>query len=682
MSALSSLSSSLSLCTDCVGLLKTLREKSSDDLWDEASLILTALQALVESPLSGTASLASSTAGGSTVGADPTFYALIGSISDQLRDIRSMLGTLANGSVVKRALLSGRLRARLDRKLALLDHSRQHLAPFLIPIVELRSQVEEAATDTGGGGSKSASQYASLASVARISDALGRSIFAAAANNAPGALYAKLARLVEVLREQPRDIADLVRGQDAVARLEAILDPSHSGSVSIGRFDSFLHGFGPLPSAAGRVRDIVTAPWFHSYLSSEEAVRLLRDTEEGTYLVRFSKSKPGNFAIALRATSSTTPVKHARIDTRGDGRFGLQKKRYDSLAALLAGTPHLKQPFHAPLLLQPYFHGDLTELEATEILSGSEPGTFLVRFALDKPSDAYAISYVDDARHVRHVSVTRDRLQDNRLAVMSFDFATDKATSVEDIVSANGALLRHAAPKFEDPAGDGVDDGAGELVSSTVYGNLEGGAATGANVPGLPAGLQMSEGAYGFVPGAGKRTSTKLPALPPPSRAGYTNRGLPRNSASPSSPPSGTAAASAAAVPLPADASYGMIPGRMGGLPTAGRASRPTVPAATRGTGGVGNSGRSPPARSLPMPAQSGEQHTIVPLDNGMELHAGIVTLVGERTLLPVHQATMVQLTPVGVNQAIFLSNDLRAIQGGREGDKVSWTALVQKKKR
>lgn len=38
--------------------------------------------------------------------------------------------------------------------------------------------------------------------------------------------------------------------------------------------------------------------WFHGYLSSKEAEKLLTGLPTGAFLMRFTKAKPGNFAAA------------------------------------------------------------------------------------------------------------------------------------------------------------------------------------------------------------------------------------------------------------------------------------------------------------------------------------------------------------------------------------------------
>lgn len=48
-----------------------------------------------------------------------------------------------------------------------------------------------------------------------------------------------------------------------------------------------------------QVRLILTAPWFHGFLTSREAELLLEDQPPGTFLIRFSRSSGGSFALAF-----------------------------------------------------------------------------------------------------------------------------------------------------------------------------------------------------------------------------------------------------------------------------------------------------------------------------------------------------------------------------------------------
>jgi hypothetical protein len=70
----------------------------------------------------------------------------------------------------------------------------------------------------------------------------------------------------------------------------------------------------PLPSP------LTNEPWFHGDLSSDDAADLLADTTVGTFLVRFSGSTPGTFAISWHATTET--VSHVRFSRSVVSRRG------------------------------------------------------------------------------------------------------------------------------------------------------------------------------------------------------------------------------------------------------------------------------------------------------------------------------------------------------------------------
>ena len=77
----------------------------------------------------------------------------------------------------------------------------------------------------------------------------------------------------------------------AETALSETLDAHQTGYVSVHKFAGFLGAFGPVRNCVDNVLAVVNAGWFHWYLSSAEAARLLANQPTGTFLVRFSKSK-------------------------------------------------------------------------------------------------------------------------------------------------------------------------------------------------------------------------------------------------------------------------------------------------------------------------------------------------------------------------------------------------------
>ncbi|XP_065219883.1 tyrosine-protein phosphatase corkscrew-like isoform X2 [Planococcus citri] len=97
--------------------------------------------------------------------------------------------------------------------------------------------------------------------------------------------------------------------------------------------------------------------WFHGHLSGKEAEKLILEKgKNGSFLVRESQSKPGDFVLSVRTDDRVTHVKIRSLDNKYDVGGG---EKFDSLTELIeyyrqnpmvetSGTVvHLKQPFHA-----------------------------------------------------------------------------------------------------------------------------------------------------------------------------------------------------------------------------------------------------------------------------------------------------------------------------------------------
>ncbi|KRT81496.1 hypothetical protein AMK59_5764, partial [Oryctes borbonicus] len=98
--------------------------------------------------------------------------------------------------------------------------------------------------------------------------------------------------------------------------------------------------------------------WFHGHLSGKEAEKLILDKgKNGSFLVRESQSKPGDFVLSVRTDDKVT---HVMIRCTHDNRYDVGGgEQFDSLAELIehykknpmvetTGTVvHLKQPFNA-----------------------------------------------------------------------------------------------------------------------------------------------------------------------------------------------------------------------------------------------------------------------------------------------------------------------------------------------
>jgi len=214
--------------------------------------------------------------------------------------------------------------------------------------------------------------------------------------------------------------------------LISILDNSFTGSVTRTKFSEFIKSFGPLSECMSNVIKIVSTPWFQGYMTAEESQKYLETEEVGTFLVRFSNSKGGAFALdyvrlaemnqaqPLYGPMLTTNVRksyeHAVESNSDYGSFFARKivssvliesvgigfklkenytdKLFKTLQEVLNHYKNvLVQPFVSNLANEPWFHGNINTDEAEELLRGQLPGTFLIRFS--SQIGCFATSFVD-----------------------------------------------------------------------------------------------------------------------------------------------------------------------------------------------------------------------------------------------------------------------------------------------
>lgn len=182
--------------------------------------------------------------------------------------------------------------------------------------------------------------------------------------------------------------------------LSSIIDHSHTGYVSAFRFSEFLKGFGPIKKAISKMSRVVREPWFYHFLSQKEAKHLLYGEKPATFLVRFSKSRPGSFALEFVFRNRVQSViiegcmpEGLKVREQGE----LERVFEDIYGILEKYRKLLVYPFRTSLPIRSktsWFHGDVTRQEAAEMLRGLKPGTYLVRFG-EKPEEYFA-------NYVRH----------------------------------------------------------------------------------------------------------------------------------------------------------------------------------------------------------------------------------------------------------------------------------------
>jgi len=126
---------------------------------------------------------------------------------------------------------------------------------------------------------------------------------------------------------RPEDEEDVIKYKCVKALL--VVDKQESQDMNcvrvqdFGYFLSWFGGFGIKhgKSLLDRVVHLLSQAWFHGDIERMEAQRRLEGQEEGAFLVRFSKSTPGGFAI----TKLDQVIRRKRSNANGKGKKGSKK---------------------------------------------------------------------------------------------------------------------------------------------------------------------------------------------------------------------------------------------------------------------------------------------------------------------------------------------------------------------
>ena len=98
-----------------------------------------------------------------------------------------------------------------------------------------------------------------------------------------------------------------------------------------------LEWLGPLngQAFAEKIIQLYTKPWFHGVLSPIAAENLLSGAKRkrGSYLVRFSLSEPGSYAVSFVAKDET--VQHVQVSHKANQGFTLHNVDFVSLDDLI-----------------------------------------------------------------------------------------------------------------------------------------------------------------------------------------------------------------------------------------------------------------------------------------------------------------------------------------------------------
>lgn len=173
--------------------------------------------------------------------------------------------------------------------------------------------------------------------------------------------------------------------------LRRILDHNEAGYVSAATLGEFLDSHGPLATALDRVREYKSEPWFMWYLSHEDCVRMMRHSPPGTFVVRFSQSTPGQFALTLKHAPGSY-MKCLVYSHHGKYRARpTEEATFTNLLELIRSSSPQLAPFSESWHHQPWFKGTMTAEDSVELMNDTmSPGDFFVR--LPAHSTHYVLS--------------------------------------------------------------------------------------------------------------------------------------------------------------------------------------------------------------------------------------------------------------------------------------------------
>jgi tyrosine-protein phosphatase non-receptor type 11 len=119
--------------------------------------------------------------------------------------------------------------------------------------------------------------------------------------------------------------------------------------------------------------DPTTERWFHGHLSGREAEQMILEKgKNGSFLVRESQSKPGDFVLSVRTDDRVTHVMiryiEGSFDIGGGARFDslselVEHYRQNPMVETNGHVVHLKQPFNATRINASGIDGRVKELQ-------------------------------------------------------------------------------------------------------------------------------------------------------------------------------------------------------------------------------------------------------------------------------------------------------------------------------
>ncbi|XP_063234393.1 tyrosine-protein phosphatase non-receptor type 11-like isoform X2 [Bacillus rossius redtenbacheri] len=204
--------------------------------------------------------------------------------------------------------------------------------------------------------------------------------------------------------------------------------------------------------------DPTTERWFHGHLSGKEAEKLILEKgKNGSFLVRESQSKPGDYVLSVRTDDRVTHVMIRCQDNSYDVGGG---EKFDSLSELIehykknpmvetSGTVvHLKQPFNATRINASGIDSRVKELQKENGLSTGKAGFWEEFESLQQQECKHLFSRKEGQK-------TECRNKNRYKNILPFDHTRVKLKDADPSVPGSEYINANYIKPEEDPLMDG-----------------------------------------------------------------------------------------------------------------------------------------------------------------------------------------------------------------------------------
>jgi len=379
----------------------------------------------------------------------PFKFELLKDLQNSLKDYETLLVQLKGTGSLVRFVTSNRLRRKIEQ-------ANSNLHAKLEKFRESIQKDENENANSGPEASNGSKEHTPTAEEENMAEeeAEGALALSLMIQDQDGKeVWAELFGLESFMVEWSRFIAGLRKiltdiEEDEEKVLQYILDNSNTGFINQHKFSEFLKGFGPVQDCVKNVKSIMSAKWFYGFLSRKEAEWLLRDQPVRTFLIRLSSSQPGSFALAFSVEQNgEKSCCHILINSCGLLGYQVQEQEnqgYRTFKTLFEIVDYysvfLEIPFSSPIPFESWFEGDISSQEACAFLTGTKPGTFLVRFS--SKIGSYAVSYVSKTGEICHSLVNHDGVQGGGYSLV-YEGQALIFNSLKEVVSYYGDALSY-----------------------------------------------------------------------------------------------------------------------------------------------------------------------------------------------------------------------------------------------